>query len=126
MSGEHRPATGPDLRVTVERVSESVCVVRPVGDMDMDRRHQFAAALDEAMQPPAARVVVVDLAGLGFCDSTGVNALLTARTTASAAGIRLVVAGPSQQMLRLLEATGADEVFDIEEDVDAALNAADG
>ncbi|MFC9816734.1 STAS domain-containing protein [Streptomyces virginiae] len=56
----------------------------------------------------------MDLTAMSFCDSSGLNALLGARLHAEEAGHRLRLAAPCQQVVRLLEMTGAIEVFTID------------
>ncbi|MFD8789450.1 STAS domain-containing protein [Streptomyces vinaceus] len=98
-----------------ERAQEPAVVVRVAGEMDMDRAQQLRADLESAIdRAPAAGEVVVDLTALGFCDSSGLNALLSARLHAMESGRVLRLAGPTNQMLRLLEMTGARELFPID------------
>ncbi|MFD0355253.1 STAS domain-containing protein [Streptomyces sp. NPDC127110] len=100
-------------RVEVE-ARGSVTVVRPFGEMDIVRAHAFRQALLDALEaePRPARVVV-DLGHLSLCDSSGLNALLTARNLAVEHGQSVDLAAPSRQFLRLLEMTGALELFTI-------------
>ncbi|WP_188302663.1 STAS domain-containing protein [Streptomyces sp. CBMA123] len=65
--------------------------------------------------------MVVDLTGLTFCDSIGLNALLRTRIAARAAGIAFVLAVPTPQIRRLLEITGADDVLTVRDSARAAL-----
>ncbi|MFD8782524.1 STAS domain-containing protein [Kitasatospora sp. NPDC059599] len=65
--------------------------------------------------------LVVGLSGLGFCDSVCLNALLGALAAARAVGVELLLAAPGAQARRLLEVTGADEVFTVRPSVRAAL-----
>jgi anti-anti-sigma factor len=53
--------------------------------------------------------VVVDLDGLRFCDSTGVEILLAARDLAREHGAELTVTHPRGIVRRVLRATGAYE-----------------
>ncbi len=57
------------------------------------------------------RVVTVDLAGVGFLDSSGVRALLKGRVAAQAAGAVLAVRDPQPAVRRVLEITGLDRVL---------------
>ena len=54
------------------------------------------------------RFVVLDLAGVPFCDSAGLNALLAASRRAHETGARLVLAGVHGQLRQLLKLTGVD------------------
>ena len=73
----HEQPSPPDdpFDVTVTRDEECV-VVAARGDIDVYTATRFRRALDEAraMKP---RTVVVDLAGVGFMDSTGFGQLVS-------------------------------------------------
>ncbi|MFK0047662.1 STAS domain-containing protein [Streptomyces sp. NPDC090741] len=58
--------------------------------------------------------LVVDLQYLSFCDSSGLNALLAARAVAAESGQIFYLAAPREQFMRLLEITGAVDLFAIE------------
>ncbi|MFG2162219.1 STAS domain-containing protein [Streptomyces olivaceus] len=91
-------ATGPVLRVT--------------GELDYD---QAAALRHEAEQLPLApgQCLVVDLAGLRFCDSTGISTLLAARRHAHASGADIVLHAVPPNLMRILTLVGLDQVFTI-------------
>ncbi|WP_354644762.1 STAS domain-containing protein [Kitasatospora camelliae] len=113
-------ATATLLRITTTTGSGAARIVHLNGQVDQDQRLRLESALERAVADRPPRLVV-DLAGLGFCDSTGLNALLKTRIAARAAGLPLVLAAPTSQTRRLLEITGADEVFTIYDSVRAAL-----
>ncbi|WP_316528696.1 STAS domain-containing protein [Kitasatospora brasiliensis] len=87
-----------------------------LGELDLDSIHELRTALDRAVAEPAS-VVVLDCAGLEFCDSTGLNALLRAKARAAADGSRIELARPRPLILRMLELTGATDAFPIRETV---------
>ncbi|MEU6892485.1 STAS domain-containing protein [Streptomyces sp. NPDC046557] len=97
-----------------------VCAI--TGDLDLDGLGAVRPLLEQAIRSGANRLVI-DLTGLGFCDSSGLNLLLAARLDAEKAGLGVRLAAPTQQLLRLLEITGADTVFTVDTTVDAALGA---
>ncbi|WP_411108990.1 STAS domain-containing protein [Streptomyces sp. c-19] len=85
-----------------------------------------AAPLRDALEGnTGADRVVVDCAGLRFCDSTGLNLLLRARQRMLEHGGRLDLAGLRPSVDRMLEITGARTVFRVYGDAAEAL-AADG
>ncbi|MFJ7906563.1 STAS domain-containing protein [Kitasatospora sp. NPDC096204] len=86
------------------------------GELDLDSAAELRAALDRAVAEPAS-VVVVDCAGLEFCDSTGLNALLRAKARAAVDDSRIELARPRPLILRMLELTGATDAFPIRETV---------
>ncbi|MFD0531207.1 STAS domain-containing protein [Kitasatospora arboriphila] len=65
----------------------------------------------------------MDCSGLLFCDSTGLNLLLRARLSAQADGGEVVLAAPTAMVRRMLEITGAGEIFRV---VDSTAEAGPG
>ncbi|PYC76639.1 hypothetical protein C7C46_21925 [Streptomyces tateyamensis] len=117
---ENTSVPAPLLRITTTTIRDTAQILHLHGEVDHDQRRPLESALERAVaeRPP---LLVVDLAGLTFCDSTCLNALLRARIAACAAGIPLVLAAPPAQTCRLLEITGADDVLTIHDSVRAAL-----
>ncbi|PYC79982.1 metal ABC transporter substrate-binding protein [Streptomyces tateyamensis] len=102
-----RPA--PSEPVAVGDAPGSV-VCRLEGALDLDTVDAARVLLNEALASPAP-VLVVDLAAVTFCDSSGLNLLLQTRLTGQSAGKVLRLAAVPDQVMRLLELTGATEVF---------------
>ncbi|MFF4324499.1 STAS domain-containing protein [Streptomyces sp. NPDC001568] len=76
-------------------------------DIDTDRTAALDATLQRAVTDPASpREITVDVSGLGFCDSAGLNVLLRAQLTAHAHGRTLRLHGPNPQLHHLLHRTG--------------------
>ncbi|MDJ0382762.1 STAS domain-containing protein [Streptomyces sp. G-G2] len=109
---------GAELRD--DRTGAVVCAFE--GDLDLDGLGRVQPVLDEALRSGAPRLVV-DLARLGFCDSSGLNLLLSLRLDAERQGVSLRLAAPNEQLSRLLRLTGADTVFTIDRSVADALAA---
>jgi len=86
-----------------------------------------AGLLREALHSATASgqpVIVVDMSGTEFCDSTGLNVLVRALGQAEEAGgeLRLVMGGTGLQ--RVLTVTGVAGMFRIYETLGQALEAA--
>lgn len=86
-----------------------------------------AGLLREALQAATANgqpVIVVDMSGTEFCDSTGLNVLVRAQAQAERAGaeLRLVSGGTGVQ--RVLNVTGVAGMFRIFQTLGQALQAA--
>ncbi|MEV6211534.1 STAS domain-containing protein [Kitasatospora sp. NPDC051914] len=105
------PAGAAQLTVSVDRTADRR-VLRLVGELDHDSAGPFREALDTAVAEPPP-LVVVDCSGLSFCDSTGLNLLLRARLAALSNGGEVVLAGPTPMVQRMLEITGAGEIFGV-------------
>ncbi|MEV7617751.1 STAS domain-containing protein [Streptomyces sp. NPDC089799] len=87
-------------------------VVPVRGDMDFEHADRLRETLTAVLsRAPAGSDVVVDLRNSSFCDSAGLNALLAARQQARERGVRIRLAAPSHQMVRVLELTGSDGLF---------------
>ncbi|MGW3071531.1 STAS domain-containing protein [Kitasatospora sp. NPDC001132] len=111
-----------DLRVAVGDRGP-VRIVTVAGELDHDSADGLRAVLARPPSGMGIERIVVDLAGLRFCDSTGLNVLLRARLDAEAAGLRLEVAGPLPPVARLFAITGADGVLSVHPDLRTALAA---
>ncbi|HEY2167341.1 MAG TPA: STAS domain-containing protein [Jatrophihabitantaceae bacterium] len=72
---------------------------------------------------PASPTVVVDLSDVAFLDSTGLGALVAARTSAVEAGGNIPLVCPRERILKLFKITGLDQVFQIYPSVDEAVAA---
>ncbi|WP_327064922.1 STAS domain-containing protein [Kitasatospora sp. NBC_01250] len=116
--------TGQETGVTVEirHPDPTAAVCALAGELDIESLAPAVRALDRLVAQ-CPRVLVVDLAGVGFCDSSGLNLLLKVRMAAVAAGTDFRLAAPSPTVTRLLELTGADTVFSLHPTVRAALAA---
>ncbi|MER5641319.1 STAS domain-containing protein [Kitasatospora sp. NPDC002227] len=115
--------TGPAAdRLTVEvRCQDRSVVVSPAGELDHDGVGLLHERLAHALAQPGADRLVLDCRRLFFCDSSGLNALLTARREAEEAGLALVLAELQPAVARVLEITGAQAVFTICPDLDSAV-----
>ncbi|WP_327281148.1 MULTISPECIES: STAS domain-containing protein [unclassified Streptomyces] len=93
---------------------EHQVVVHVGGEMDIDRAPMLYAALHAAItQTGGPNEVIIDLSELSFCDSSGLNALIQARHTADEQGRHISLRDPQPQFRRLLEVTGAENLFPI-------------
>ncbi|MFD9129454.1 STAS domain-containing protein [Kitasatospora sp. NPDC059571] len=96
------------------RTIPSGLLITAVGPMDYGGSGPLERALREALaRRPAPARITVDMAGVDFCDSMGLNGLLLAQRDAGRRGIGFALARPSAAVVRLLDLTGAAEVFTI-------------
>ncbi|MCF6524042.1 STAS domain-containing protein [Streptomyces sp. JJ36] len=115
------PGSASRGRLTVEvRHQGGSAVVTPQGELDHHTADLLSEPLERSVEEGYSRLVV-DCSGLEFCDSTGLNVLLGARLKAEAAGGGVHLAGMLPVVARVFEITGADAVFTVHEDLDAAL-----
>lgn len=102
----------PDLlRITHEVVDGGRSVrLHMVGEIDMATVPHVEEALASALEDGSDQVVL-DLSGVEFMDSSGLNALILARNVLDERSVRLVIAGLSDQVRRLFEISGLTTVF---------------
>ncbi|MBB0245919.1 anti-sigma factor antagonist [Streptomyces alkaliphilus] len=113
----HRPQFG----VEVHR-REVGAVITPRGELDHHSVDLLKEAIDSCISE-GRYPIVIDCAGLGFCDSTGLNTLLAARMEIEEAGGRVHLAAMAPAVSRVFEITGADAVFPMHDTLEAALTA---
>ena len=115
--------------VVDQEAREDAVLVRVQGDVDSitvgELSSQLTAALKLAATHPA-RPLVIDLQPVTFFGSAGLNAILDCREQGLAAGtsVRLVV-GHNQYVLRPLEVTKLDRVFEVHRTLTDALGSFD-
>jgi anti-anti-sigma factor len=115
----------PDLlRVEVAESQPGVLVVSPVGEVDVASADVLRDATRDAVAA-ARRGVVVDLAGITFCGSTGLVVLMDARQAAEAAGVRFGTADGPPIVRRVLEITELGPVLHHRDTLQAALQELD-
>jgi anti-sigma B factor antagonist len=104
----------PGFRCLLDQSSGSVVRVVVTGELDL----VTAAALERALHHAHAggRLIVLDLGGVSFCDSTGLHLIVRANQRARDEGRRLVIVCGSKQVQRLFALTGVDEQLEIVED----------
>ncbi|MFB1044140.1 STAS domain-containing protein [Streptomyces chrestomyceticus] len=108
----------PSVETTISGRS---LVARVSGEMDYLTYPVFRERFNELIGR-GERFIVLDLSGVSFCDSAGLNALLGARRQAETVGAVLVLACVPDPLRRILEMTGADHVlraFDTVTDAEA-------
>jgi anti-sigma B factor antagonist len=111
--------TGEPLGTTVVRPRAGTAVLAVEGEVDTLTAPQLEAALSALLDDPDP-VLVVDLGGVTFLASSGLAVLIRAAHRAEAGGRRLRLVASSRAVRRPLEITGADELFDVHDDLGAA------
>ncbi|WP_116026632.1 STAS domain-containing protein [Thermomonospora umbrina] len=98
---------------------EGHAVVTATGELDLYTAPRLQTALATVLHDRAVSVVV-DLSGVEFCDSTGMNVLLGAMKRLNDRGGSFELAGPRPSVRRIFQVTGLDTVFTITDGVPAA------
>ncbi len=92
-----------------------------VGEIDLYTAPRLQAEFARLLQESATTRVVIDMSGVEFCDSTGMNVLLSALKRLRERGGALEVAGPRPAVRKILQVTGLDSVFTVHEAVPEEL-----
>jgi anti-sigma B factor antagonist len=101
-----------ETRVGTSRLGADVYIVAVSGELDLHSSQDVAAELSEVVDS-GARAVIVDLLGIGFIDSAGLGVLVTAAKAMRGRGGEFVLAADDHRIVRLLEITGLQRLFDI-------------
>jgi anti-sigma B factor antagonist len=116
------PHADADLAVTLQADPAGPYLITATGELDYHTGPRLRACLDDAPLESGA-VLVLDLSGITYCDSTGVSVLVHAYRRAEAAGATLALAGAAPAIFRLLSFTGLDRLFRSYDSVEVALHA---
>jgi anti-sigma B factor antagonist len=91
------------------------------GEIDLYTAPRLHEELTSALAGGAPVRLVVDMSGVDFCDSTGMNVLLAAHRKAREQGGDLELAGPRRTVRKVLQVTGLETVFTVLDDPAAVL-----
>ncbi|MDC2960259.1 MULTISPECIES: STAS domain-containing protein [Streptomyces] len=89
------------------------------GALDYTTAPELCDQLTALTLRPGERLVL-DLAGMDFCDSSGITALITAHNHTHAAQADLALAAVPPNTVRVLHMVGLDQVIPLYPDTDAA------
>jgi anti-sigma B factor antagonist len=105
----------------IHSATAGATVLALAGELDLGS----IGALKEAVghRLTAGANVVLDLAGLTFCDSTGLGAFVALHRQARSADARFGLAAPRRRIADLFTLSGIDQVISVYDSVDAALSA---
>jgi anti-sigma B factor antagonist len=86
------------------------------GEIDLYTAPRLHGELVSVLSGDSPVQVVVDMSGVEFCDSTGMNVLLAAHRRAREQGGDLELAAPPAAIKKILQVTGLESVFTVLED----------
>jgi anti-anti-sigma factor len=94
--------------VKIERhpINDGVIRLAVTGEIDMATADELYDAITAAVTGSHAAGVVVDLAGVTFCDSTGIGAIVRARNNGAAHGTSVQIINPCGLVYGALDLTG--------------------
>jgi anti-anti-sigma factor len=96
------------LSISTDTESDGVPVVSVAGEIDISNSEALLEAISVALvvHPPR---LILDLRGVTFMDSSGINVLVRSATT----GTALYLRDPSPLVRRVIELTGLTDVLQI-------------
>lgn len=100
-------------------------IVWAQGEIDIATVNGLMQELANAAHGHQCRVIV-DLTDVTFMDSTGLNALVSARRKASAGGGEVQLVGACALVRKILRITGLDQIFPVYSTIDEAIGAGAG
>src|SRR6202034_4697112 len=106
-----------DLNVS-RRFHDDHTIVTICGEIDLYTAPRLRSELVAVMADGMPARVVVDMSGVEFCDSTGMNVLLSCLRRARERGGELEIASPKPAVRKILQVTGLDSVFTLVDDTD--------
>lgn len=80
------------------------------GEIDASNASTISTQVQQALSTDAQHIVL-DLSAVSFFDSTGLGALIAARTACGDAGTQLSLRAPSPQVRRILDLTATASLF---------------
>ena len=95
-------------------------IVRMPAELDLTTS-EGVAALGCAAIDRLARLVLLDLAGLSFCDARGLSAFVRIANQADAAGCGFGLIAPRPQVAKLLRISGLDSRMPVFATIDDAV-----
>lgn len=101
-----------ELKVTSQPQGEYL-VMSVHGEIDLYTVPRLQRALTGALAGSEPVRLIVDLSGVDFCDSTGVNVLLAAHRQAREKGGDLELGAPRPAVRKILQVTGLEAVFTV-------------
>ena len=121
----HRGTTVAEtLRLSVERPERGVVVVHMYGEIDLASVPRLGELIRQRLTAAALRTVVLDLSGVEFLSSSGLELLLNAQRRAEYRGVELYLIPGARCVQRLLDLTGMTDRFRWRSSVAEAVAAA--
>jgi anti-anti-sigma factor len=102
---------GADPFVVTTRTDGANTVLALTGELDLDATGRLLDAVGQALARTGAEAIELELHGLNFLDSSGLQALLTAHDEVEAAGIRFRVTTISMLAARVVDIAGLGHVL---------------
>ncbi len=86
--------------------------ISPKGDIDHHSARTLRERIDNEMYLNRPEIMILDLSGIEFMDSSGLGLLLGRYQRARDLGCELKLSGCSERVMKILSLAGADKMFD--------------
>ena len=93
------------------RFHDDHTIVTICGEIDLYTAPRLHSELGAVLVDGMPTRVVIDMSGVDFCDSTGMNVLLSCLRRVRERGGELEIASPKPAVRKILQVTGLDSVF---------------
>ncbi|MGE5289707.1 MAG: STAS domain-containing protein [Micromonosporaceae bacterium] len=104
--------SGSDLEiVTTHEGPRSVLQLR--GELDLSNDDDVRKEIRDVLHSHDPEILVLDLSGLAFTDSTGLGTMVWAHKRMAERGNQLLLADPNSLILRLLRISGLDRQLNV-------------
>jgi anti-anti-sigma factor len=87
-------------------VTNGVCAIKLAGELDFANSEQVSDWLFNAIEKSNCEIYELDLAELGFLDSSGISVLVVAARLTSRKGAKLRAVNPQPAVRRVIDTTG--------------------
>ncbi|WP_119069903.1 anti-sigma factor antagonist [Rubrobacter indicoceani] len=111
-----------DFDVSIDEHAEEYSIVTVRGEVDLHTAPKVQYAIERAQENGGGKVVVVDMGGIDFMDSTALSMFARCKDTLEKRGASLRFASPSRAVERIFSVTGFRDYFDIYLDRQAAIS----
>jgi anti-sigma B factor antagonist len=95
------------------RFHDDHTIVTICGEIDLYTAPRLHSELVAVLVDGMPTRVVIDMSGVDFCDSTGMNVLLSCLLRVRERGGELEIAAPKPAVRKILQVTGLDSVFTV-------------
>ncbi len=119
-------ATEEPIRIQLEEPADDTALLKVFGEIDMLTSPVLRDGIAEQLGPGGRARLLVDLDGVEFLGTSGLAALVEARSSAEDRGVELWLVCTNRQVLRPLEIAGLTALFRIADTAGEALRTAGG
>lgn len=102
---------GQEILVISSHREATLVVITLVGELDLGGTEPLAAEVQHALSDPPIDTIEIDMRGLNFADSAGLQAVLAAQETTQLAGVAFRLVGVSPVVSRVIHLAGVDHML---------------